>query len=69
MFRKPAQLSGSSSRTSEIADITRDEVVLLWENIEFHRAAIAQALAIFEGWLEVLPELYKDWCESTRSAG
>jgi hypothetical protein len=49
--------------------ITRDEVVLLWENIERHRAAIARALATFEGWLDISPELYKDWCEFTEIGG
>ena len=49
--------------------ITRDEVIQLWENIEHHRAAIARLSAIFEGWLDVSPALYKDWAEFTEIGG
>jgi hypothetical protein len=49
--------------------ITRAEVVLLWENIEHHRAAIACKLAIFENWLDISPALYNDWCEFTEIGG
>jgi hypothetical protein len=49
--------------------IKRREIIQLWESIEHHRAETARLLAIFEGWLDITPELYADWCEFTELGG
>ena len=52
-----------------IEGIQQREIIQLWESIEYHRAEIARLLAIFEGWLDISPELYNDWREFTELGG
>src|SRR5262245_56911588 len=41
--------------------ISPTEVLKLWTAIETHRAAIAERLAILQGWLDACPDFARDW--------